>query len=162
MRQKSKNWTESSSREHRSISCCSKSLANFNRAKALNSKSFNHRTCWSQNNTKTQKGTSLSTSRAFENCTRSLSDFKSSSMNWKLKYKTLFDKVRHWYRITDCWRKSNASLQKTKTNRPKFTNSGWALDEVSLQKRINQHMALMVVLFAEIETLRQRVKDKEK
>lgn len=87
MRQKSKNWTESSSREHRSISCCSKSLANFNRAKALNWKSFNHRTRWSQNNTKTQKGTSLSTSRAFENCTRSLSDFKSSSINWKLKDK---------------------------------------------------------------------------
>lgn len=34
-------------------------------------------------------------------------------------------------------------------------------DEVSLQKRINEHMALMVVLFAEIETLRKRVKDKE-
>ena len=35
-------------------------------------------------------------------------------------------------------------------------------DEVALQKRINEHMALMVVLFAEIESLRQRVKDKEK
>lgn len=34
-------------------------------------------------------------------------------------------------------------------------------DEVALQKRINEHMALMVVLFAEIETLRKRVKDKE-
>lgn len=35
-------------------------------------------------------------------------------------------------------------------------------DEAALQKRINEHMALMVVLFAEIETLRKRVKDKEK
>ncbi len=32
---------------------------------------------------------------------------------------------------------------------------------MALQKRINEHMALMVVLFAEIETLRKRVKDKE-
>ena len=35
-------------------------------------------------------------------------------------------------------------------------------DDISLQKRINEHMALMVVLFAEIETLRNRIKDKEK
>lgn len=35
-------------------------------------------------------------------------------------------------------------------------------DEAALQKRINEHMALMVVLFAEIESLRKRVKDKEK
>lgn len=35
-------------------------------------------------------------------------------------------------------------------------------DESALQKRINEHLALMVVLFAEIETLRKRVKDKEK
>lgn len=35
-------------------------------------------------------------------------------------------------------------------------------DEAALHKRINEHMALMVVLFAEIESLRQRVKDKEK
>jgi hypothetical protein len=35
-------------------------------------------------------------------------------------------------------------------------------DESALQKRINEHLALMVVLFAEIETLRNRVKDKEK
>ena len=34
-------------------------------------------------------------------------------------------------------------------------------DDVALQKRIQEHMGLMVVLFAEIETLRQRVKDKE-
>lgn len=35
-------------------------------------------------------------------------------------------------------------------------------DEASLYRRINEHMALMVILFAEIESLRQRVKDKEK
>jgi hypothetical protein len=35
-------------------------------------------------------------------------------------------------------------------------------DEVSLQKRISEHLALFVVLFAEIESLRKRVKDKEK
>jgi len=35
-------------------------------------------------------------------------------------------------------------------------------DDVALQKRINEHMALMVVLFAEIESLRKRVQDKEK
>jgi hypothetical protein len=35
-------------------------------------------------------------------------------------------------------------------------------DETALHLRINEHMALMVVLFAEIESLRQRVKDKEK
>ena len=35
-------------------------------------------------------------------------------------------------------------------------------DDIALQKRINEDMALMVVLFAEIETLRMRVKDKEK
>lgn len=35
-------------------------------------------------------------------------------------------------------------------------------DETALQKRINEHMALMVILFAEIESLRRRVKDKEK
>jgi len=35
-------------------------------------------------------------------------------------------------------------------------------DDVALQKRINEHMALMVILFAEIESLRKRVKDKEK
>lgn len=33
-------------------------------------------------------------------------------------------------------------------------------DEVALQRRINEHMALLVVLFAEIESLRKRVKDK--
>jgi hypothetical protein len=35
-------------------------------------------------------------------------------------------------------------------------------DESALQKRINEYMALMVVLFAEIESLRRRVKDTEK
>ena len=35
-------------------------------------------------------------------------------------------------------------------------------DEAALQKRINEHMALMVILFAEIESLRKRVKDKER
>lgn len=35
-------------------------------------------------------------------------------------------------------------------------------DEAALHKRINEHMALMVILFAEIESLRKRVKDKEK
>ena len=31
-----------------------------------------------------------------------------------------------------------------------------------MNKRINEHLALMVVLFAEIESLRNRVKAKEK
>ena len=31
-------------------------------------------------------------------------------------------------------------------------------DEMALQRRIHEHMALMVVLFAEIESLRKRVK----
>lgn len=31
-------------------------------------------------------------------------------------------------------------------------------DQVALQKRIQEYMALMVVLFAEIESLRKRVK----
>ena len=31
-------------------------------------------------------------------------------------------------------------------------------DQAALQKRINEDMALMVVLFAEIESLRKRVK----
>lgn len=35
-------------------------------------------------------------------------------------------------------------------------------DQSALQKRINEYMALMVVLFAEIESLRRRVKDTEK
>ena len=35
-------------------------------------------------------------------------------------------------------------------------------DEAALQKRINENMALMVILFAEIESLRKRVKDKER
>jgi hypothetical protein len=35
-------------------------------------------------------------------------------------------------------------------------------DKVALQKRIQEHMALMVVLFAEIECLRERLKAKEK
>ena len=35
-------------------------------------------------------------------------------------------------------------------------------DDMSLQRRINEDMALMVVLFAEIESLRKRVKDKER
>ena len=35
-------------------------------------------------------------------------------------------------------------------------------DEAALHKRISEHMALMVVLFAEIESLRKRVIDKEK
>lgn len=35
-------------------------------------------------------------------------------------------------------------------------------DESALHKRINEHMGLMVVLFAEIESLRGRVKDKER
>lgn len=35
-------------------------------------------------------------------------------------------------------------------------------DEMALQRRINEHMALMVILFAEIESLRKRVKDKER
>ncbi|MBS1889655.1 MAG: hypothetical protein JST59_00050 [Actinobacteria bacterium] len=35
-------------------------------------------------------------------------------------------------------------------------------DEAALTKRINEHLALFVVLFAEIESLRKRVKDTEK
>ena len=35
-------------------------------------------------------------------------------------------------------------------------------DEAAMNKRINEHLALMVVLFAEIESLRNRVKAKEK
>lgn len=35
-------------------------------------------------------------------------------------------------------------------------------DESSLQKRINEHLSLMVILFAEVESLRKRVVDKEK
>ena len=35
-------------------------------------------------------------------------------------------------------------------------------DETALQKRISEHLGLMVVLFAEIETLRNRVREKEK
>lgn len=35
-------------------------------------------------------------------------------------------------------------------------------DETSLHKRIQEHLALFVVLFAEIESLRKRVKDKER
>jgi hypothetical protein len=35
-------------------------------------------------------------------------------------------------------------------------------DESALSRRVNEHMALMVVLFAEIESLRKRVKDKER
>jgi hypothetical protein len=34
-------------------------------------------------------------------------------------------------------------------------------DETALQKRISEHLGLMVILFAEIETLRNRVKQKE-
>ena len=34
-------------------------------------------------------------------------------------------------------------------------------DQSSLQKRINEDMAMMVVLFAEIESLRKRVKETE-
>ena len=34
-------------------------------------------------------------------------------------------------------------------------------DETALQKRMNEHLSLMVILFAEIETLRNRVRDKE-
>lgn len=34
-------------------------------------------------------------------------------------------------------------------------------DETALQKRISEHLSLMVVLFAEIETLRLRVREKE-
>lgn len=36
------------------------------------------------------------------------------------------------------------------------------VDDNALEKRINEHLALFVVLFAEIESLRKRVKDKEK
>jgi predicted RNase H-like nuclease (RuvC/YqgF family) len=35
-------------------------------------------------------------------------------------------------------------------------------DQTALSKRINEHMALMVVLFAEIESLRLRLRNKEK
>jgi hypothetical protein len=35
-------------------------------------------------------------------------------------------------------------------------------DESALVKRIQEHLSLFVVLFAEIESLRRRVKDKEK
>ena len=35
-------------------------------------------------------------------------------------------------------------------------------DEASLVKRIQEHLSLFVVLFAEIESLRKRVKDKER
>ena len=35
-------------------------------------------------------------------------------------------------------------------------------DESALSRRVNEHLALMVVLFAEIESLRKRVKDKER
>lgn len=35
-------------------------------------------------------------------------------------------------------------------------------DEAALTKRINEHLSLFVVLFAEIESLRKRVKDEEK
>lgn len=35
-------------------------------------------------------------------------------------------------------------------------------DEAALVKRIQEHLALFVVLFAEIESLRKRVKDKER
>lgn len=34
-------------------------------------------------------------------------------------------------------------------------------DETALQKRMNEHLSLMVILFAEIETLRNRVREKE-
>lgn len=34
-------------------------------------------------------------------------------------------------------------------------------DENALTKRINEHLALFVVLFAEIESLRKRVKEKD-
>lgn len=35
-------------------------------------------------------------------------------------------------------------------------------DEAALTKRINEHLSLFVVLFAEIESLRKRVKDEER
>lgn len=35
-------------------------------------------------------------------------------------------------------------------------------DEIALEKRVQEHMALLVVLFAEIESLRSRIADKEK
>ena len=35
-------------------------------------------------------------------------------------------------------------------------------DEAALTKRINEHLSLFVVLFAEIESLRKRVKEKER
>jgi deoxyadenosine/deoxycytidine kinase len=35
-------------------------------------------------------------------------------------------------------------------------------DETALHKRIQEHLALFVILFAEIESLRKRVKDKER
>jgi hypothetical protein len=34
-------------------------------------------------------------------------------------------------------------------------------DQAALQKRLDEYMAMMVVLFAEIESLRKRVKDTE-
>ena len=36
------------------------------------------------------------------------------------------------------------------------------VDESALHRRLNEHLTLFVVLFAEIESLRIRVKDKEK
>jgi hypothetical protein len=36
------------------------------------------------------------------------------------------------------------------------------VDEASLHRRLNEHLTLFVVLFAEIESLRIRVKEKEK
>jgi hypothetical protein len=35
-------------------------------------------------------------------------------------------------------------------------------DETSLHKRIQEHLALFVILFAEIESLRHSIKDKER
>ena len=36
------------------------------------------------------------------------------------------------------------------------------MDENALEKRIKEHLGLFVILFAEIESLRKRLKDKEK
>ena len=36
------------------------------------------------------------------------------------------------------------------------------VDQNALERRIKEHLTLLVVLFAEIESLRKRVKDKEK
>lgn len=36
------------------------------------------------------------------------------------------------------------------------------VDQNALEKRIKEHLTLFVVLFAEIESLRKRVKDKER